>query len=491
MTHKTETEKLVDLCRRACERRDTMQMLTTADEILRRDPANVDAMFVAGTAMLHGSQEGLAVLVLNAARCATKDPVKLGAIWNNIGFGLQNYQPEEAYRAFKEALKFGDAPSGMYDNLCNVASQIGRHAEALDWADKAGKSWDTSHNRAFALLHLGRWDEAWPLYAKTAGNEEVRPRTSRSYDLPRWAGQKVGGKGNPKLIIHGEQGVGDEIMFMSMVPKDFDGVIESSPRIAELFKRSFPKASVYGTLLQGYIEWPLEERADYHIEMGGLGEYFAAQPYARGSFLAADAARVAGWKAWLECSGRNQSSLEATASFHRSAIQGRNAPRVGISWTGGTWATGRAKRSIVFDLISDLVELNPQVTFVCLEYEDRKDELSTFPQVLNPHWATKKGADIDDLAALVSNLDLVISATNSTVDLCGGLGVPTWALVDAEPQWRYSPAAAPAGADTMWFYDSVRTFRQKPGQSWAPVIATVGKELKAHCAIKPALELVQ
>jgi hypothetical protein len=109
------------------------------------------------------------------------------------------------------------------------------------------------------------------------------------------------------------------------------------------------------------------------------------------------------------------------------------------------------------------------VTFVNLEYEDRKDELAAYPQVLNPHWATKKGADLDDLAALVSSLDLVITATQSVVDLCGALGVPVWVMVDEHPQWRY---ALKAGEDRMWFYESARLFRQKAadGGRWERVL---------------------
>ena len=469
--HRSENDKLVEFCQRASERRDTPAMITSADEILRRDPGNVDAMFVAGTAFMLSSNEGLAVLMLNAARCATKDPVKLGAIWNNIGYALQNYQPLEAYRAFKEALKYGEAPPGMYDNLCNVASQIGRHDEALMWADKAGAAWDTSHNRAFALLHMGRWEEAWTLYKSTAGNEELRPKTSRSYDLPRWDGKKKG-----KVIIHGEQGVGDEIMFMSMVPADFDGVIECSPRMEALLQRSFPKSKVYGTLLQNFLEWPLKEKADYHIEMGGLGEYYATEPFRRGAWMTPDAARTDAWEAWLDTSA--------------AALGLKPGLTVGVSWTGGTWSTGRARRTIPFDLFAQkLIEQHPDVTFVCLEYEDRKDELEDYPNVLNPYWATKKGADMDDLAALCANLDLIITATNSTVDVAGALGVPTWALVPHNPPWRYSDVA---GKNEMWFYESVRTFRQdiQDDGDWTRVLSNATTALHQMKAPKPKLHVL-
>ena len=445
----TETAKLHIEAQRACEAGDIMKMVSASDELLRRDPANVDAMFIAGTAFLNAGQEGLAALVLNAARCATKDPAKLGAIWNNIGCALQEYQPEEAYRAFKKSLEYGSPPEGTYDNLCNVASSIGRHAEALEWADRS-VSINPAYNRSFALMNLGRWAEAWREYSKSVG-QGCRPMTERDYGLPRWDGKKRG-----KVVLHGEQGVGDEIMFMSMCPRDFDGVIECNPRTAGLFARSFPNATVYGTLLEKYLEWPLKERADYHLEMGGLGEYYAPEPFAGGYFLLADAARKAAWEAWLQ-----------------SATSSVLGLRVGVAWTGGSWATGRAKRSVPFDLIaSKLFAQHDDVTWVNLEYEDRREELAAHPEVLNPYWATKKGADLDDLAALVSSLDLVITATQSVVDLCGALGVPVWVMVDQNPQWRYS---IEAGEDSMWFYDSARCFRQKPADNgkWDRVVSNV------------------
>ena len=455
-----ETEKLREESRRATAKADIMRMLTTADERLKRDSSDAEAMFIAGTAFLQAGQEGVACLVLNAARCATQDKKALGATWNNIGCALQEYQPEEAYKAFLKAVSYGHDEEHIYDNLCNVASQIGRHAEALEFADKASADL-TAYNRSFALMHLGRWEEAWKAYATSVGRP-CRPLTERNYDLPRWDGKKPG-----KVIIHGEQGVGDEIMFMSMCPKDFDGVIECNPRNAGLFARSFPMAKVYGTLLDGYLEWPLKERADYHLEMGGLGEYFAPHPFASRAFLSPDPARVAASKAWLSSMGSAR-------------------PIVGISWTGGTWTTGRAKRSIPFELIARLIESNPEVTFVCLEYEDRQEELAAYPQVLNPHWATKKGADIDELAALLSSLDLVITATNSTVDLAGALGVPCWALVNEHPQWRYSDAA---GHDSMWFYKSVRCFRQQSRDNgrWNRIIGEVGIALDDMLTPAPVL----
>jgi hypothetical protein len=454
----SESEALLERAKRASIRGDALEALTASDELLRREPDNSIAMFIAGTALLNSSHQGLAAIVLNASRCAAdkNDAHQQSMIWLNIGCALQEYQPEEAYRAFRKSVEF-EATSEAYDNLANVSSAIGRHAEALEWSNLV-EGINPAHNRSFALMHLGRWGEAWAEYAKGVATS-ARPRTDRNYGLPRWDGKKKG-----KLVIHGEQGVGDEIMFMSMCPKDFDGVIDCSPRMEGLFSRSFPNANVYGTLLENEIEWPLKERCDYHIEMGGLGEHYGATPFSGGAFLTPDPARVDALKAWCDA-----------MVPHLRALPRKK--RIGIAWTGGAWQTGRARRSVPFELVAQhILSQHDDVTFVNLEYEDRKAELANWPDVLNPYWATKKGADMDDLAALCASLDLVITATNSTVDLCGALGVPVWAMTDENPQWRYSEQA---GEDAMWFYQSARLFRQKPDdrRSWERVVKNVAAAL--------------
>lgn len=452
---------------RASERGDWGRVIAATDEMLKRDPADVDALFLAGVAFLKCQNEGIALQMFNTARQATNKPVVLSAVWNNIGCCLLDYDPAGAYEALKESLKYGEPQRSVYDNLCNVASQIGRHAEALDFADQSiliGGA-DPSYNKSFALFHLGRWQEAWREYAKSAS---TRDGAGRDYGLPRYAP----GVDWANVLVHGEQGIGDEILFMSMLPADFSGVIECHHRNATLFARSFPAARVYGTLGQQYLEWFAYERAaglTHHLEMGGLGEFFAPKPFARERFLVADAARSAGWGPWFDCS-RSEQNL-----------------RVGLAWTGGSWRTGRARRSVPFYEMLKFRNV-PGVTFVVLEYEDRREELKQANlNWLNPHWATRKGADMDDLAALVSSLDLVISATTSVVDLCGALGVECWAMVDENPQWRYSDQA---GEHAMWFYESVRTFRQKPADEgkWGRVVGEIRGSLIERTLAKVAAQ---
>ena len=83
-------------------------------------------------------------------------------------------------------------------------------------------------------------------------------------------------------------------------------------------------------------------------------------------------------------------------------------------------------------------------------------------------------ADYDETAALVSSLDLVITACQSVLHLCGALGVPCWVLTPSKPDWRLG-----LERDHMaWYGDWVRLYRQKEGEDWGPVIERVAEDVR-------------
>lgn len=466
------TDRLLLEGQRAAERDDWVGVATAADEALKNDPARAEAMYLVAQALRKMGNDGAALAILTLA---SKLEPKRAAIWLAMGQCLQERHPAEAYEAGSRAIalaKGGAIEADAMSLLCNLSSQLGKNEEALDWAErfeaKYGVHGEVCHNRSFALFALGRWKEAWREFKPSYG---MANRKKRNYhagkETPRWNPNKHEGA---TVVIHGEQGIGDEIMYASMIPvaiaaaeaKGSRVIIECYARNRDLFAGSFA-VPVYGTVREAYQEWPRDEGVTHRLEMGGLGGFFAEAPFRRDAYILTERARKESYAAWLRVSRREHLR-----------------PAVGIAWTGGSWETGRARRSVPFELILQLMR-GQDATFVCLEYEDRAKDLEFAPHVLNPHWATRKGADTAELAALVSNLDLVISVQTSVVDLAGALGVPCWALCDANPQWRYTGFF---GDDTMGFYESVKVYRQGEPGAWGPVVQRVARDLKAWTEAK-------
>jgi tetratricopeptide (TPR) repeat protein len=466
------TDKLILTAQREANRDRWDGALAAADEALKNDPMRAAAMYLAGQALRKSGNEGTALALLTLA---SKIEPKRAAIWLAMAQCMQERHPLESYRAAQTALRLGGEAllPDTLSLLCNVSSVLGRHAEALEWAErfeaKYGVAGEVCHNKSFALFALGRWREGWREFKASLGMPNRRKRNYHAdRETPRWNPDK---HENAVVAIYGEQGIGDEIMYASMIDRAIEAaeakgsrvVIECYDRNAGLFARSFG-VSVYGTLREDYSEWPRLEGVTHRLEMGGLGEYFGQEPFRRREYLRPDFARRAAWQGYLDCQ------------------DGKGDPRIGLAWTGGSWETGRGRRSLAFDDVLQLIR-GQDATFVCLEYEDRRKDLEFAPHILNPRAATQKGQDMDELAALLVNLDLVISVQTSVVDLCGALGVPCWALVDEVPQWRY----VGDGAEKMSFYESVKVYRQKTWGDWAPVVNQVARDLKAFTDARKAV----
>lgn len=311
-------------------------------------------------------------------------------------------------------------------------------------------------NRAVAHLYLGDYARGWPDYAlrHVRGGRDVR----REFGLPEWDGENAA---QHQLLVYAEQGIGDEIMFASCLPVlagDAAGVVlECDTRLAALFARALPRIHVHGTARDGARDWLRRHPAlDRQIAIGSLPRLLrrsAADFPAHSGYLQPDVARVAAWR-------------------HRLGSAG--ARTVGLSWRGGTRKTRAGLRSL--ELADFLSFANtPRCRFVCLQRGDCTQEIEMarsagmeilcWPEALD---------DLDECAALIAALDLVISVDNTVVHLAGALGRPCWTLLTHVPDWRYG-----LQGEVMPWYPSLRLFRQPESRDWAPVIAAVARELAA------------
>lgn len=471
----TYAERALLRAKIASEQNDWGSVLAFADEAIQHQPDCHEAFFLLGRAATNSQLYGLATQLFHIG---TKLAPDVAPMWNNLGVSLQERDEEGAYRAFHKAYQLNPRLVAALSSLCAVCVSLGRYAEALSWAELCLRedpdNRDALYNMSFALLAQGRWKEAWPRYNATLGH---RGREVRNYsgdvETPRWDPEAMP---RATVVIYGEQGIGDEIMFASMIPDAIAAaeagggrvILETDRRLEGLYKRSFPQATVYPTRGQKVCEWVAQERPTARLECGGLGDHFGHEPRRGGAYLKADPAKRTMVRAWLG----------ATSPGPR--------PRVGLAWTGGSWATGRRQRSLPIEALGPI--LSAGAAFYCLEYDDPREDLAEIQErfgvaVHDPRSMVSRSADYDDTAALVSELDLVIAPTTSVVDLCGALGRPVWALAPFAPQWRYSDVL---GDDNMFWYESARVFRQRQAGAWGATVARVGMELRAMLGVKAA-----
>lgn len=308
--------------------------------------------------------------------------------------------------------------------------------QALAWANKAlaikPDLAEAQNHRALALLELGRFEDGWKQYDGRMG---IPKWHKRPYTCPQWKGERT-----KLLAISGEQGLGDEIMFLTCLQQIrpmVDGIVlEVATRLVKLIQNSFPDLPVYGTcedLLEDH-----EPTAWTH--MGSLpGFIWPVKP---------------------------STYLKPSVAYPKTI----GKPRIGISWRGGTIQTHEKFRNFPLEQWKWLVDhLEGEV--VSLQYGNRAGEAGILGI---PHDAPAI-ADLGVLAAMVESCDLVISVTNTTVHMAGALGVPCMCLVPSRPSWRYGMTA-----ETMPWYRSVHLIRQAKDEPWQSVVERLKQgQLKA------------
>lgn len=319
------------------------------------------------------------------------------------------------------------------------------------------------HNLGLAHLLAGDFAPGWEGYE---WRFQANPALAQPLPLPDWDGGPLAGKG---ILIHAEQGAGDEIMFASCLSEIVRVakrcVLTCDRRLLALFRRSFPDVEVIGVeVVDGQREnarsWlPRIGHIDLQCPLGSLPRFLRRGPEcfpAHGGYLRADTRRVAAWRERLASLG--------------------DGPKIGLSWRGGSATARRARRSIPLESLGELLSI-PGMRFVNLQYGDTGAERHRVRDRLGidvHHWEDADPlSDLDEFAALITALDLVITVANAAAHMAGALSVPVWVLTPFAPDWRWQLARA----DSPW-YPSARLFRQGRADDWETTIAAVGATLR-------------
>jgi len=436
--------------------------------LLEDHPNDVNAIVILAYTFWKAKRSGAAYqLAMRATQLAPANAVA----WINLGLACDElWLIEEAEDAYRMAARLSSDPSHRAMALSNMgalAINTGRFVEAEKHCREALKdnpeSIKAKANLGFAQLGQRNW-EGWVLYSQSLGF--ASRRKWKFLNEPDWDGTP--GK---TVAIYGEQGLGDEISFASMIPaavKDCAKlVVECDKRLTGLFTRSFPEAKVYGTREQKVINWDkIDRQLDASCAMGELGlfyrkrdEDFDGKPY-----LVADPDRRMMW---------------------RTLFDSKKKPCIGIAWTGGMPWTAKRFRTLNLEMLRPVLEA-VEAHWVSLQYEDAGPQIERFrdehPEIDIAQYAfATLSKDYDDTAAMVAELDMVICVQTAVAHLAGGLGKECHVLLPRTSQWRYGEKG-----DTMPWYASLRVIRQRELGKWEPAIGEVVGMLRRRYPVQEA-----
>lgn len=428
-------------------------------ELLNQAPDEMVLLFGVGTCEMQLGFNGAAMTWFQKALSIKELP----ELWNNLGTAYKGEnRDEEARQCWEKALSLREDPD-YYNNMVTLYINTGRPAEGLEWAEK-GLKIAPNHprlhwNHSLLLLEQGRWNEGFQEYDWGLASKD---RPKRAYtdpdDLPFWDGTP--GK---KVIVYGEQGMGDEIMFASCLPdlmKDCKVIYDCHPRMTELFRRSF-NVKCYGTRKDNVIDWPKDEKFDARLAIGSLFRFYRSDgKFPKIPYLTPRPELVVHYNDLLKSLG--------------------DGPYVGVGWKAGTKHTRADFRSLKLSHFKPVFEQGG--TFISLQYTEGSEEkcerfyeetgirVHHWPDIVEsgPRENRHTGYDYDHTIALLAALNLCIVPNTTVCHAAGAIGAECWTITPEAAAWRYQ-----LSGDEMPMYKSVRQFR---GQDAIERIAEAYKE---------------
>ncbi|MBV9724475.1 MAG: tetratricopeptide repeat protein, partial [Gammaproteobacteria bacterium] len=418
------------------------------------DPAHADACCALGAA-LHDLGR------LAEAEASCREALRLRPNYfeahGNLGNALSALgRPVEAEASHREALRLRPNNPEAYGNLGNALYALGRPAEAEASHREALRlrpNFPAAHNNlGYALLLAGRFEEGWKEYE---WRWKVKPFSSsaRDFSAPLWSGEAIGDR---TILLHAEQGLGDTLQFCRYAPLMVCGprvILEVQAPLVRLLSRlpGVTQIVARGDRLPPFdLQCPLMSLP--RAFNTSLETVPAAIPY-----LSADPALAGDWQ---------------------ERLAGLDGLRIGLVWAGGqrlnfpTAAAVDRRRSIALKALAPLGELSG-VSFVSLQKDAPAAQAADPPHGLILHDFTADLHDFEDTAALIVNLDLVISVDTSVAHLAGALGKPVWLLNRFDTCWRWL-----LNRDDSPWYPTLRQFRQPRPGDWHSAI----------CAARDALQ---
>ncbi|HEX3666493.1 MAG TPA: tetratricopeptide repeat protein [Rhizomicrobium sp.] len=375
--------------------------------------------------------------------------------YSNRGNALRALgRPDESLQSCEMALALDSRLPEAHNNKGYALHQLKRTAEALRSYDEAlalrsGYA-DALWNKSVCLLLAGRFGEGWPLYEWR--KKSTGPVGIRSFPQPEWLGREpLAGK---TLLVHAEQGLGDTIQFCRCVTlaraQGAKVIFAVQPVLTRLLRDFEPGVEI----VRLDSDFP---SFDYHAPLLSLPLAFRTDETnipCRVPYLRAEADRIRAWGERL----------------------GKSGFKIGICGQGSGRADVDLGRSFPLRCFEGLAQV-PDVRLIRLQKHNGGKQLSDSPaamKVEDPGPGFDAGPDaFVDTAAIMENLDLVITSDTAIAHLAGALARPVWVALQYVPDWRWLLDRS----DSPW-YPTMRLFRQTRRGDWTGVFAGMETALR-------------
>ena len=419
------------------------EALTSLDRAIALQPDNARAHNNRGV-VLHGLQRDEEALASHDRAIALK-PDYAEAYYNRAIALQELSRLDDALASLDRAIALKPDYAAAHNNRGTLLHDLNRLDEALAAYDTAialtGGFAEAYLNKSYCLLRMGRFEEGWRLHEWRKKTE--RPVGHRSFLQPLWLGNQD--LANKTVFVHWEQGFGDTLNFCRYAnllrARGANVVMSVQEPLHRLLSLSMPDIR--------FLKSDVVPAAfDYHCPLMSLPLAFGTTPQSvpiAVPYLFADDERRKTWEARLPPSTK---------------------PRIGLGWSGNPKHKNDFNRSVGLAVLAPILEVDAH--WISLQKEVRDIDR---PLLENCRQISHYGellTDFSDTAALIAELDLVITVDTGVAHLAGAMGKPVWILLAATPDWRWL-----LDRDDCPWYPTARLFRQRTPHAWDGVVERV------------------
>ncbi|MDB3929899.1 tetratricopeptide repeat protein [Paracoccaceae bacterium] len=460
-----------------CQKKEYREAIKNLEQSIKINPDRAETYLVLGTAQLEDGQLNSALKSCEIALKINPECAKLfqllgsvqtkqgnldaalksfqqsvliepnyAAAFNNIGVTQYNLGNLTAsIDSHSQAVKLEPDSSQYHQNLAamlryngNLGSALRSYTRALEISpDDSDVAW----NQSLSYLANEDFKTGWPQFeARWRIVKALKPITTQ---------KRLWRPGNKqRVLVWAEQGIGDEIMFASVIIEIYAMcsklIVQIDARLIPLFKRSFP-ADIDFRPRSMHVA---ATEYDSHIPMGSLPTFFRQNIE---SFKSTSSG-------WLTASEKKSTNLR------KKLVEDESESLIGISWHSTIPRISAENKVISLAKLAEKLH-GPKVKLVNLQYGDVTKELNDLQEqrninVIQVDEIDNKN-DIDGLASLITACDRVVSISNLTIHLAGALGKKADVLLAFASDWRWGKRQ-----DTTYWYDSVTLRRQTKINDW-------------------------